>query len=208
MDLIPVAAPVKNEGDKLHLAQYNFTRGTGTVAISTQAKDQDTLAAYLDLGSTQEWAWLAYYGTEGDTYTVVDGKPVYTDKILNNPDGLSASDAMTKYCFRSAGMYIWDRELQTADDKALAAINDVWHSNVDTNNIYMMPNITMTSEEANRYSTIMGDVNTYVNEMTIGFILGSEDLAGWDNYIETLKGMSIEEAISLKQAALDRFLAR
>ena len=208
MDLIPVAAPVKNEGDKLHLAQYNFTRGTGTAAISTQAKDKDTIAAYLDLGSTQEWAWLAYYGVEGDTYTVVDGKPVYTDKILNNPDGLSASDAMTKYCFRSAGMYIWDRELQTADDKALAAINEVWHSNVDTDNIYMMPNITMTSEEANRYSTIMGDVNTYVSEMTIGFILGSEDLAGWDNYIETLKGMSIEEAISLKQAALDRYYAR
>ena len=208
MDLVAVPAPVKNAGDKVHLAQYNFTRGTGTVGISTMAKDQDTLAAYLNLGSQQEWAWLAYYGTEGDTYTVVDGKPVYTDKILNNPDGLSASDAMTKFCFRSAGMYIWDRELQTADDKALAAINEIWPSNVDTDHIWMMPNITMTSDEANRYATIMGDVETYVSEMTTKFILGSESLDGWDAYVNGVKGMGIDEAISLQQAALDRFMAR
>lgn len=208
MDLVAVPAPVKNAGDKLHLCQYNYTRGTGTAAISTQCKDPDTVAAYYDLGSIQEWAYLAYYGVEGDTYTMVDGKPVYTDKILNNPDGLAPTDAMTKFCFRSAGMYIWDRELQTADDKALDAINNVWPSNIDYDAIYMMPNITMTSDEANRYATIMGDVNTYVSEMTTKFILGSEDLAGWDAYVEAVKGMGIEEAVSLQQAALDRFFAR
>ena len=139
---------------------------------------------------------------------MVDGKPVYTDKILNNPDGLSASDAMTKFCFRSSGMYIWDRELQTADDKALAAINEIWPSNVDED-IWMMPNITMTSDEANRYATIMGDVETFVGEKTTAFILGSESIEdGWDSYVESLKGMNIEEAISLQQAALDRFNAR
>ena len=208
MDLVAVPAPVKNAGDKVHLAQYNFTRGTSCTCMTTACKDQDTLAAYLNLGSQQEWAWLAYYGVEGDTYTVVDGKPVYTDKILNNPDGLSASDAMTKYCFRSSGMYIWDRELQTADDKALAAINEIWPSNVDED-IWMMPNITMTSDEANRYATIMGDVETFVGEKTTAFILGSESIEeGWDSYVEALKGMSIEEAISLQQAALDRFNAR
>ena len=208
MDLVAVPAPVKNAGDKVHTAQYNFTRGTGTVAISTQCKDADTLAAYLNLGSKQEWAYLAYYGVEGDTYEMVDGKPVYTDKILNNPDGLAPTDAMTKFCFRSAGMYIWDRELQTADQKALDAINDVWPSNIDYDNIYMMPNITMTSDEANRYATIMGDVNTYVGEMTTAFILGSEPLENWDSYVESVKGMGIEEAISLQQAALDRFYER
>ena len=72
----------------------------------------------------------------------------------------------------------------------------------------MMPNITMTSDEANRYATIMGDVNTYVGEMTTKFILGSEDLSGWDAYVESVKGMGIDEAISLQQAALDRFFAR
>lgn len=203
INLVPIAAPVKNKGDQLHLRQYNFTRGTGVVGISTQCENPDLLAAYLNLGSQQEWAYLAYYGTEGDTYNMVDGKPVYTDKMLNNPDGLSPSDAMTKFCFRSAGMYIWDRELQTAGEKALSAINDVWVSNADGD--YMMPNITMTSEEANQYSTKMGDIATYVEEMTTKFILGTEPLDNWDNFTSTLQGMGVEDVIALQQAALDRF---
>ena len=72
----------------------------------------------------------------------------------------------------------------------------------------MMPNITMTSEEANRYSTIMGDVNTYVQENTTAFILGDLDMDEWDDYVETLKDMGIEEAIDCQQAALDRFNER
>ena len=137
---------------------------------------------------------------------MVDGKPVYTDKILHNPDGLSASDAMTKFCFRSAGMYIWDRELQTAGPKALSAINDIWPSNADGN--YMMPNITMTSDEANRYSVLMGDISTFVEENTTKFILGSRDLSEWDSYVQSVKSMGVEEAVSLQQAALDRFNGR
>ena len=204
--IIPVPAPVKNAGDQLHLRQYNFARGTGVTAISTACKYPEIAAAYLNLGSQQDMAYMAYYGVEGDTYTMVDGKPVYTDKILNNPDGLSANDAMLKYCFRSSGMYIWDRELQTAGPKALQAINDVWPSNADGD--YMMPNITMTSDEASDYSRIMGDVQTYVQENTTKFILGSRDLAEWDDYVSNLKQMGVEDAIKLQQAALDRFNGR
>jgi putative aldouronate transport system substrate-binding protein len=204
--VIPVAAPVKTAGDQLHLRQYNFTRGTGVTAISTACKNPDLAAAYLNLGSQQNMAYLAYYGVEGDTWTMVDGKPQYTDKILNNPDGLSANDAMLKYCFRSSGMYIWDRELQTAGPKALQAINEVWASNADGN--YMMPNITMTSDEASDYSRIMGDVQTFVQENTTKFILGTRDLAEWDDYVENLKKMGVEDAIKHQQAALDRFNAR
>lgn len=203
MNVVPVPAPVKEAGGKVNLYQYNFTRGTGAAAISTACKNPDIAAAYLNLGSQQKYAWLAYYGTEGDTYTLVDGKPVFTDKILHNPDGLSANDAMTKFMFRSAGMYIWDRELQTAGPKALSAINEIWPSN--QGDIYMMPNITMTSDEANRYSVLMGDINTYVDENTTKFILGTRDLSEWDDYVNTIRGMSIDEAIGYQQAALDRF---
>ena len=203
---VAVAAPVKNKGDQLHLRQYNFTRGTGTCAISTACKNPDTVAAYLNLGSIEKYAYTAYYGVEGDTWTMVDGQPTFTDKILKNPDGLSAGDAMTKYCFRSAGMYIWIRETQTVGPKGKDAINTIWPSNADGD--YMMPNITMTSEEANRYSTLNGDISTFVEENTTKFILGTRDLSEWDDYVEAVKGMGVEEMISLQQAALDRFLAR
>lgn len=206
INVVAVPAPCEKEGDQLHLRQYNWSRGTGTTGISTSCENPELALAYLNLGSQEDYAYMAYYGVEGDTFTLEDGKPVYTDKILNNPDGLSANDAMTKFCFRSPGMYIWDRELQTADDKALDAINNIWVSNADGD--YMMPNVTMTSDEGNRYATLMGDIKTYAEEMTTKFILGTEPLDNWDNYVETLKGMGVEDAIALQQAALDRFNAR
>ena len=103
-------------------------------------------------------------------------------------------------------MYIWDRELQTADEKSLAAINDIWVSNADGD--YMMPNVTLTAEEGTRYATLLGDIKTYAEEMTTKFILGDEPLENFDSYVESMKGMGLEEMISLQQAALDRFNAR
>jgi putative aldouronate transport system substrate-binding protein len=37
------------------------------------------------------------YGVENETYTVNDGKYLYTDLIANNPDGLNSSEAVTAY---------------------------------------------------------------------------------------------------------------
>ena len=206
MDVVPIPAPVKNEGDQLHLRQCNPTCTGVGVGISTQCKDPELAAAYLNLGSKEDWARLIYYGVEGDTYNMVDGKPVFTDKILANADGLTTADAMTKYCSNFPGYYMWDRELQGAGSKAISAINEVWGSNADVT--YVVPNITMTSEEASEYARIMGDITTYAEEMTTKFILGREPLDNWDNYVQTLKRMGADDAIALKQAALDRFLNR
>lgn len=206
IDVVAVPAPVEKEGDQLHLRQYNWTRGTDCCAISTSCENPELAMAWLNLGSQQDFAYLAYYGIEGETHTIEDGKPVFTDKVLNNPEGLVPNDAMIKYCWRSPGMYIWDRELQTADEKSLEAINDIWVSNADGD--YMMPNVTLTADEGTRYATLLGDIKTYAEEMTTKFILGDEPLENFDSYVEAMKGMGLEEMISLQQAALDRFNAR
>ena len=39
------------------------------------------------------------FGKEGVSYEMKDGKPIYTDLIMNNPDGLSVGDAMTEWIF-------------------------------------------------------------------------------------------------------------
>ena len=45
--------------------------------------------------------------------------------------------------------------------------------------------------------------------MYFKFITGEVDLEkGWDEYIDTLKGMGVEDMIAIKQEQLDRFNAR
>ena len=74
---------------------------------------------------------------------------------------------------------------------------------------YEMPQtLTMTAEENDEYSKIMGDVKTYVNEMSAKFIMGIEPLDNYGTFLETLEKMNVSRATEIQQAALDRYLER
>ena len=49
----------------------------------------EVVARLLDYAYSEAGATLYNFGTEGESYTVVDGQPVYTDLVLNNPDGMT-----------------------------------------------------------------------------------------------------------------------
>ena len=56
------------------------------------------------------------------------------------------------------------------------------------------------------YATIINEMNTYVEEMTSKFILGTEDIeTGFDKYIETLNQLGLERATEIMNNALERF---
>ena len=44
--------------------------------------------------------------------------------------------------------------------------------------------------------------------MTVRFIMGLEPIENYDNFVEQLKLLGIEEAIGAYQAAYDRYMAR
>ncbi|MDW7657785.1 MAG: hypothetical protein SCM11_11510 [Bacillota bacterium] len=71
-----------------------------------------------------------------------------------------------------------------------------------------MPPLTFTAEESLRTSEIMGEVNTYYDEMVNKFIMGVEPLSKYDEYVTRINAMGIDEAIAIYQAALDRYNLR
>ena len=68
--------------------------------------------------------------------------------------------------------------------------------------------IAETAEETDELNRIMTDINTYREEMTYKFITGQESLDNFDAFVEQIKSQGIEDAIQIKQDALDRYLAR
>ena len=73
---------------------------------------------------------------------------------------------------------------------------------------YAMPNGTPTAEESEEYSTIMNEVETYRDEMTNKFILGTESLDNFDQYVETMNSLGLQRAIEIQDAALERYNER
>ena len=70
------------------------------------------------------------------------------------------------------------------------------------------PNVYSTEEEVSTISMYLTDLTTYVDERAVAFICGYASIEDeFDSYIETLKGMQVEEFIKVKQAQYDRFAA-
>ena len=66
----------------------------------------------------------------------------------------------------------------------------------------------MTNEEVQEYNSIMTDIQTYLDEFKLKFILGTESLENFPQFVENIKNMNIDRAIEIRQAEYNRYLAR
>ena len=68
--------------------------------------------------------------------------------------------------------------------------------------------ILYNTEEAETRSSYQADVDTYVKESLLKFVMGKEPLDNFETFQQNLKDMHIEDLIAVEQAALDRYNAR
>lgn len=203
------AAPnvVLNKGEKPKFGGYNFNYpGVLSVAISTGCKDVETAARFLDYGYSEEGRMLYNFGIENESYQMENGFPTFREVILNNADNLPVSVAMSMYCRNSiGGPFIQDFRAaqQTYVFPQQAESVTVW-SNSDAAK-YKLPPITFTPEESQVVARLMSDITTYESEMFLKFLTGVESIDKFDQYVDKIKAMKIDEALALYQAALDRY---
>jgi putative aldouronate transport system substrate-binding protein len=207
-ELTPVSAPVKKAGDIIRF-RFNSPEAKTPNAISADCENLEIVVKLMDYFHTDEGALLMNYGKEGVSYTMVDGRPVYTDIILNNPSGFSFDSVLYNYTwFDGVGMgdfkRLWQGFEGTPAEAALDAY-DVW--NKDTNE-YMLPVLTLTADEGQEYSTTYSDIETYAFETIPQFIMGTRSLSEFESFVDQIKSMGIERCIDIQQAAYDRYLAR
>lgn len=205
--VIPVASPVKKAGDHLHIRREDAMVGNN-VSISADSANKELAMQLMNYFYSEEGSLLCNYGIEGDTFDFVEGKPQVTAKISDNAE-YSMSQAQALYLMppsRFGGLYDWTRELASVPEKDQEAF-EVW-STADDN--YILPSrITYTSEESSERAKIVAEVSTYMQETSVKFITGVENIdTGWDHYVSTLKSLGVERAEEITQAALDRFNAR
>ena len=150
------------------------------------------------------------FGEEGVSYTMEDGKPVYTDEILNNPEGWPISQAIAKYamaCYNGPFVQSGDYQMQYFQDPE--AINAMYTWNDCNSKETTRPTVSPTEDESYEYATIINEMNTYVEEMTTKFIMGTEDIeSGFDAYLKTLDQFGLERATEIMNDALARYNAR
>ena len=216
LDSFSLAAmtPVKNNADdELHYSWNapSYLKRTDAWAIGSCCEDPVPLVEFVNYMYSDEGSLLFNYGTEGETFTYdEDGKPQYTDLVINNPDNpyffasyLYVSNAATEYFPSlmdvSASYYAFGDAEWNAYDLFSTLSND---------GAYNVPNgIAMTAEESERYSELESDFDTYVEETINSWVIGQSTLdeAAFEAFKAQLQELGLEEMISLKQAAYDRY---
>lgn len=208
--LVPAPYPTLKKGEKPEMGQIdNRYTNSGSVAITTSCRNVELAARLLDYAYGEKGHMLFNFGIEGESYRMVDGYPTYTDQIFKSPDGWSVAQALSAYVRGNYnGPFVQDvrylEQYYTFDSQK--ATTEIWGATNAAK--YKVPPITPTSDESREFSTIMNEINTYRDEMTLKFIFGTESLDDFDKYVETVENMGLDRALEIQNAALERYNSR
>ncbi len=198
---IPVVPPKGPKGDQ-SIEGYG-TVDMGFAGISKDCKNPEAAYKLMDYMWTEEGRLFLAYGIEGKSYTMVDGKPKYTDEAVNYVDGTSSF-------LRTLGAwptipwvqqeYSYIQQLE-ADPKwgAKAAETCIHPYYAEP-----FPALLATREEQEKLSVTLTDINTYRREMVDKFIMGARPIEEFDAFVAEMEGMGLGTVLEIKQAQWDR----
>ena len=197
------------DGSVAHVGESGSMFDSHLWSVTTVCQDPEIICRYIDYVYSEDGILLANYGVEGETFEYDEnGTPRLTDLVLNNPE-YSYGAAMNIFvCDRmTPAPFVIDEDRVRANyiQDQIDAIN-VWNGSND--GLYNMPKagVNMTVEESSKYYSLYTDIETYMDENIVKFIVGDKSLDEFDAYVETLIGMGIEECVAIEQAAYDRYL--
>ena len=206
-ELVAAPFPVLNKGENSRFGiKTEKVLKAGAGYITTACENVELAMRFLDYGYSEAGHTLLNFGVEGESFTMVDGKPTYTEVITNNPDGLSMSQVMGRYIrANTSGPFVQDPrylEQYYPMPQQQDAVK-IW-SQCDAEN-RAIPNVSFTQDESTEVSSIMNPINTYASENMYKFIMGIEPMDKYDAFVEKIKSMNIDRAIEIYQAAVDRY---
>lgn len=68
-------------------------------------------------------------------------------------------------------------------------------------------NLSLTESEMVTYNDIWPGIDAYIQDMTVRFITGAEDIeTGWQGYLDRLEALGLPEVLNIYQDAFERFM--
>jgi putative aldouronate transport system substrate-binding protein len=185
--------------------------GTST-SITTNVGDDrlEIVMRLLDFAYSPEGFMYWNFGTEGVSYNIVDGRPIFSDLLHNDPDGIhGAMERFVGSVWNGPTIQATEVLIQRNNPAAIEANNTWFFGNEHLSRDFPLPRgMALSAAEMSRAEILEGPIETYVNEMTVRFITGAEPIENFDAFVATVEGMGLEELLSLYQTAYERWLAR
>ena len=185
--------------------------------VITSAADDEGLVEicmqYADWWYTDTGVDLYNYGEEGKVWNwnADQTDREYTELVTNDPN-YAINTAWGRYAVY--GNFIgYSNEWRSNwfyGETELSAM-ETWTNTSD--GTYSLPtsSLTLTAEETASIQTIVGDIETYVDENMAKFVNGDKDIdddTQWEEFTSTIESLGIGQVVEVYQAAYDRYLER
>ena len=209
IDLTPMRDLVKNKGEVSGFAAAaDYSAGGEPISITSNCADPELACKYLDFWFSEQGTELSNYGILDESFVYdEDGTVQYTDLVLNNPDGMPYRISSVFYkCQNFVRFNVVDIDFVSYNEDQMAALEVFSTCSEDK---HQLPELVRLDEEESAVDQkYLTDVETYAQEMTLGFVTGSVSFDQWDEYVANLKSLGIDECIAAHQSAYDKYLAR
>lgn len=196
----PMLPPADINGVVKEVRSRSVLHGLGW-GISKDNKNIEKTLEYFDFWMSPEGRDLNAFGVEGVHHTVVDGKKVFTDEVLNAKDGVPTY-------MRNQGQV----EIGTVGsiEGELTGMNEIAKSGFMSyeEGGFVLPEFvapTFNDEEQDVISNVYTNIKTYIDESEQKWILGTSDVdKDWDTYVSKLKEMGIDDLTNVFNQAYER----
>lgn len=206
LELIPFAPPASASGKVFEVGKRAKLSGFGW-GISSSSKHIEEAVKYFDFWWTEAGRRMFNFGIEGKSYTMVDGKPIFTEEVLSQPavNGYLA-DEYGSQLPKFGAWQDFSYEEQWTNEIALKGIKEYQDNNIISTD-YTLPPLSFTEDEQKQIDSIKGQIDTYFAEKAQKWVMGGEDVASnFAAYKNQLKKLGVEQYIQIYNDAYTRYL--
>ena len=208
---IGIPTPTADDGSiSMVFGGPGITGYTAGITNSVGEDRMEVVMRMLDYAYSPEGNLYWNFGTEGVSWNMVNGVPTFSDLLYDDPNGIS--EAMQWWSGTvwggpaiQATAIIVTRNLPVAVEA-----NDTWfYSFPELAQKFTLPRgMSLNAAEASRAGELEGAIQTYVTEMAASYLIGNESTSNFDDFVENVERMGLQELLSLYQAAYERFRSR
>ncbi|UUZ84763.1 extracellular solute-binding protein [Paenibacillus sp. P26] len=173
-------------------------------AISSKSKYKAELAKMHDWFYSEEGRLAMNFGKLGETYTMENNQPKYTDLIMKDPNK-SPLIKMFELGHREFA-YQWDIRYENA--MVTPKIEKIRDSITPFIKDKYPVALSFKQAERDVLNSKFAEITTYKDEMVNKFIMGAEPLDKFDDYVKNIEKIGLDSVLKIEQASYERYMKR
>ncbi len=209
---LPIPKLVKNEGDKYMFGNQVAYADNKGYSLTNCCEEPEMALQFFDWFFTDEGVLISNYGLEGETFTYDEnGKPAYSDFILNNPNpNLHMMFAVILNTFNQAPMYnIVSKMWVGYTPEAEEAIH-LWSDTSNDDSSRALPTAAaLSTEETSQISNEITAVISYASEELLKFMTSATELndENWEAFKENCLNQGLDKCLEVYNTAYQQYLS-